>query len=335
MKTLLPALLSIAAVLAAGCSDKAPAADAAGKPVPVTTLTVMRSVAPRLCEAPGTVVPRERALVSARVAGTVAFADFAIGQKVEAGQILVTLSAPEMEARVNQAQAALDRARRDFERESSLLAGGATTQETVHDMAERLRSAEAALAEAQALASYTKISAPFEGRITRKIANVGDFAAPGSPLFAIAGVGALRVEATLPESFPEVELATKLSVLADGVPEEAILAESSPAADTRSRTRLVKADLAPSSTLRPGQFVRLLWPVGTMPEILIPAGAVTRFGQMERVLLVEGSRAKLRLVRTGESHGESVQILSGLAEGDRVILDPPSGLENNSPVEVK
>jgi len=97
----------------------------------------------------------------------------------------------------------------------------------------------------------------------------------------------------------------------------------------------VKADLSPASALRPGQFVRLLWPVGTMPEVLIPAGAVTRFGQMERVFLVEGARAKLRLVRTGEPHGDFVQILSGLAEGDKVILDPPSDLENNSPVEVK
>jgi RND family efflux transporter MFP subunit len=335
MKTLLPVLVIFSAILAAGCSDKAPVAGAAGKSVPVAAFKVTRSETPRLCEAPGTVVPRERALVSARVAGTVALADFAIGQKVAAGEILVTLSAPEMEARVHQAQAALDRARRDYERESSLLAGGAATQETVHDMTERLRMAEAALAEAQALASYTKIPAPFPGRITRKMASVGDFAAPGTPLFEIDGVGALRVEATLPESFPEAELGTKLTVLSDGAAEEAILAESSPAADTRSRTRLVKADLSPASGLRPGQFVRLLWPVGTMPEVLIPAGAVTRFGQMERVFLVEGSRAKLRLVRTGEAHGDSVQILSGLAEGDKVILDPPSDLANNSPVEVK
>jgi RND family efflux transporter MFP subunit len=335
MKKLRLLTLLAVATMVAGCSEKAKAPETVATPIPVAIVKVARVEVPRLCEAPGTVVPKDRAVVSARVIGTVASADFAIGQKVATGQLLVTLSAPEMEARVAQAQAALDKAKRDFERESALLEGGATTRETVHDMAERLRSAEASLAEAVALASYTKISAPFAGRITRKMANVGDFAAPGTALFEIDGLGALRVEASLPESFPEVEPGTEVMVISDGVTEKSTLAESSPAADVRSRTRLVKTDLEASSTLRPGQFVRLMWPVGTMPEILIPKSAVSRVGQMERVFTLEGAKAKMRLVRTGEFHGELVQILSGLAEGDKVVVDPPSGLENDSAVEVK
>lgn len=334
MKTI--PLLSLAALLlVSGCSRSADSRESTAAPLPVSAVRIVRAEVPRLCEAPGTVVPKERAVVSARVPGTVFSTDFAIGEKVKAGQLLLVLSAPEMAARVGQAQAAADKARRDFERESSLLAGGATTQETVHDMSERLRMAEAALAEAVALESYTKVTAPFDGRITRKLVNVGDFAAPGTPLLEIDGVGGLRVESALPESFPEAEIGTEVLVAAEGVAEKSVLAESSPAADTRSRTRLVKTDLAASSELRPGQFVRLMWPVGTMPEILVPKSAVSRFGQMERVFVIEGGTANLRLVRTGESHGDRVQILSGLAEGDLVIEEAPNGLENGAKVEVR
>lgn len=323
------------ALVAAGCSEKTKAPQSAAAPISVSVVKVARVEVPRLCEAPGTVVPKDRAVVSARVVGTVASADFAIGQKVGAGQVLVVLSAPEMTARVSQAQAALDKARRDYEREASLLEGGATTQETVHDMSERLRMAQASLAEAVAMESYTKIEAPFAGRVTRKMVNAGDFAAPGTPLFEIDGVGGLRVEASLPESFPEVEIGTVVRVQADGEGETSVLAESSPAADVRSRTRLVKTDLPESSALRPGQFVRLMWPVGTMPEILVPRGAVSRVGQMERVFVAEGGVARMRLVRTGEPHGDLVQILSGLSDGDAVVVNPPVNLENGSAVEVR
>ena len=329
-------LVSLAALaFSAACSRNAEPAATSAAPIPVAVVKVARVEVPRLCEAPGTVVPRERAVVSARVVGTVASADFAIGEKVRAGQLLVVLSAPEMTARVSQAQAALDKARRDYEREASLLDSGATTSQTVHDMSERLRMAEAAFAEASAMESYTGIRAPFDGRVTRKLLNAGDFAAPGTPLFDIDGVGGLRVESSLPESFPEVDIGTEIGVTADGIREVSTLAETSPAADTRSRTRLVKTDLSASSELRPGQFVRLMWPVGSMPEILVPQSAVSRVGQMEKVYVVEDGVARMRLVRTGETHGDRVQILSGLTDGDTVIVQLPPALENGSKVEVR
>ena len=333
--------LTIIAILAVtlltvGCGERANDKSAASaKPVAVKVLRVARADIPRLCEVPGTVVPREQALVSARVMGTIASADFAIGQRVAQGQILVVLSAPEMLARVDQAQAALDKAQRDFDRESGLLASGATTEQTVHDMAEALRMAQAAFAEAQSLNSYAKVAAPFNGRITRKLVNAGDFAASGTPLFEIDGENGLRVEASVPESFPEMEIGTILKVGDEGRESVGTLAEFSPAADPQSRTRLVKVDMNDDSVLRSGQFVRLFWPVGTLQELLVPVSSVSRYGQIQRVYVAEEGRAKLRIVRTGETHGEMVQILSGLADGDNVIVNLPAGIENGQSVEVR
>jgi RND family efflux transporter MFP subunit len=320
-------------IFMAGCGKSEKAAVAAA-PIRVSVYSAATASIPRLCDTPANVAARDSALVSARVSGYVARADLAIGQRVQKGDTLVTLSAPEFGARVNQAQAALDKADRDYARESALLASGATTGQTVREMEERRRMAEAALSEAETMASYATISAPFDGRITKKLVNVGDYAGVGAPLFELDGTSGLRAEASIPESFPEIPLGTRLILRSDGGDVECVLAESSPAADPKSRTRFVKADIPNDAGLRSGQFVRLLWPVGTLDELLVPKSAVSRFGQIERVFVVGNGVAHLAIVRTGETHGDMVQILAGIADGDLVIVNAPSNIENGANVEI-
>jgi RND family efflux transporter MFP subunit len=332
-KVLLPALLAVGVSLFSACGkdDASPAQTAA--PLKVDTLRLTRAPVARLCEVPGTVVNRDQAVVAARIMGTVARADFTIGQEVRKGQVLVTLSAPEMVARVDQAQAALDKASRDYERENGLLSSGATTGQTVRDMAERLRIAQAALDEARSLNSYTSVTAPFDGRILSKTINAGDLAAPGMPLFEIAGTQGLRVEATIPDTFPDAPTGSTITIRAGDIEYAATLAEHSPAADTMTRTRLVKLDLPAATPLRSGQFVRLLWPVGERSDLLVPASALSQRGQLERVYVLEEGSAKMRIVKTGEAHGASLQVLSGLDDGDTVLIDPPASIQNGQKVE--
>jgi RND family efflux transporter MFP subunit len=333
MKT--PATFLLATlILFSGCKYKADN-QTAPAPIPVETVRVEKTMTPRLCEVPGTVVPKEKAIVSARTTGIVDAADFALGQQVKKGQVILTISAPELIARVGQAQGSLDKAKRDCERETSLLTKGASTPQTVKEMQERLRIAEASLAEAKTLESYTRAEAPFEGRITRKFVNAGDYSASGTPLFEIEGNGALRVEASVPESFPNSELGATLKIRAESGDCTGILAEFSPAADTQSRTRTAKVDVPDGSPLRSGQFVRLTWPVGSFEEVLVPESAVSSFGQIQRVFIVENGKALLRVVRTGESNGGHVQILSGLSGGEILVVRPPSDIANGQPVKVR
>ena len=333
MKT--PAAFLLATLfLFSGCKNKADNTTAP-VPIPVVTTRVEKAVTPRLCEVPGTVVPKDKAVVSARATGIVAFADFALGQQVKKGQVILTISAPELTARVGQAQGALDKAKRDCERETNLLTKGASTPQTVKEMQERLRIAEATLAEAKTLESYMRAEAPFDGRITRKLVNAGDYAATGTPLFEVEGNGSLRVEASVPESFPNSELGATLKIRSESGECSGVLAEFSPAADTQSRTRTAKVDVPDGSPLRSGQFVRLTWPVGSFEEVLVPESAVSFFGQIERVFLVENGKATLRVVRTGERDNGHVQILSGLSGGETLVVRPPADIANGQPVEVR
>jgi multidrug efflux pump subunit AcrA (membrane-fusion protein) len=69
--------------------------------------------------------------------------------------------------------------------------------------------------------------------------------------------------------------------------------------------------------------------------LLVPSSAVTTFGQMERVFVVSANRALLRLVKIGARHGADIEILSGLATGERIVADPAAPLRDGQSVEVK
>lgn len=319
----------------AGCGRHANSTVAESQPaVAVRTASAEKIQVVNRQAVAGTVRPQARALVAAKIMGTVARADFAVGQAVADGEPLVSLTAAEIGARVEQAQAGLAQARRDYEREAALLAKGAATAESVHALEDRRRIAEAALVEATTMQGYTEITAPFAGIITKKFVYAGDFAAPGTPLFEIEGADRLRAEVQVPESLPLLAPGASLDVQTEDGSVGGVLAELSPAADPSSRTRLAKVDLPAGSAFRSGQFVRVLWPAGESGQITVPAGAVSMFGQMERVFTVSEGRAHLRLVKTGARDGGRVEILAGLDAGEIVVVDALPNLRDGQPVEV-
>jgi multidrug efflux pump subunit AcrA (membrane-fusion protein) len=105
--------------------------------------------------------------------------------------------------------------------------------------------------------------------------------------------------------------------------------------DTASRAFLVKVDLPDGAPeLRPGTFARVLFPVGDESRLVVPANALTRFGALERVFVVERGEAHLRMITTGEQQSPWVAVLSGLTEGERVVVSPPASLRDHDGVEV-
>ena len=329
-------VLALALALAGGCSRPAGTAPAApGLTLPVHVTTVALTVAPQTQPVAGTLRPFAHATVAAKVTGTVATADLAVGRVVRIGEILVTIQAGELNARVGQAQAALDQAQREFDREQALERKGATTTDALQAADDRQREARAALQETEAMLGYTRIAAPFDGVVTRDIVKPGDLATPGSPLFELEGVDRLRAEVQVPESLPLPTLGATLFVQVGNDMLPGKLAELSPAADPLSRTRLAKIDLPAATAARSGEFVRVLWPAGSRSAMLVPASAVQVFGQMERVFVVTAGQAHLRLVKTGAREGEWVQVASGLDAGETVVIAPSTVLRDGSPVEIQ
>jgi RND family efflux transporter MFP subunit len=285
----------------------------------------------------GTVRTRTRAMIEAKVPGRIGNMPITLGQRLEPGDLLVQLDVREIQARLDQALAVREQAERDLKRYRTLLNQGAVTQQEFDAVEARQRVADATVTEARAMLDYAQITAPFAGVITRKLAEVGDFASPGRPLLEIEGVTGFRFEADVPEALvTKVAIGGRIEVRIASLPDalDGTVSEISPASDPGSRTFLIKIDLPSDNRLRGGQFGRAAIPVGVHSVVAVPAGAVVQHGQMELVFVVNGDRAQMRLVRTGKTLGPDIVIIAGLSPGERVVIDGASRLRDGQPLAI-
>jgi RND family efflux transporter MFP subunit len=334
---------SLILAFAAGCSkhasESAPVDANAGLPPVAVSVAALRAESlPALTEATGTVRPVQRALIAAKVMGAIEDLPVALGQRVRAGDLLVKISAGEISAKVLQAQSGLNQARRDLERERELLGKNASTADMVKGLEDRFAMTQAMVKEAEVMLGYTRVLAPFDGVVARKMSNAGDLAAPGMPLLEIEGVADFQVEAGIPDSLAAglaLGSTFQVEVTAAGASFEGKLMELSSSSEAYARTVLARLSVPASAAVRSGQFARIQIPGAARKALLAPAAAVSTLGQMERVFIVQDGVAVLRLVKTGSALGDRIEILSGLAEGDSAVLNPPVGLREGRRLEVR
>lgn len=339
-RTLPAAACCLAAVmLAAACSPKpaAPAGGGPSEPVAVRVAALAEEGRPATEEVVGTVRAKLRAAMEAKVSARIEAFLVAPGQVVKAGEAIAQLDGREIQARLDQATALREQAVRDLDRARALLQQKISTQAEFDAAQSRERVSLGALEEARTLLGYAKIAAPFDGVITRKLADVGDMAAPGRPVAEMENPSALRFEADVPESLVgSMKLGDRLAVrVGESAPMEATVAELAPVADPASRTFLAKLDLPAGAGLRSGQFGRVLVPVGQRRAIHAPLSALVVRGQMEAVFVLEKGQARLRLVRAGRREGGEVELLSGVAPGESVVTEGAAQLRDGQPVTLK
>jgi RND family efflux transporter MFP subunit len=315
----------------------APASPDKSAAVSVSVATAMEQEIPVLNEIVGTLQAAERAAIAAKITGVITRIPVVLGSAVKKGDLLVAISAEEIAARLHVAEAQLAQAKRNLDREQNLFRKNAATEETVKSTNEFYAIALAKKHEAQTMQGYTTITAPFDGVVTRKNANNGDLASPGTVLLRIENNQKLEVATAVPESLIlNIHAGDTLSVM---VPAAAALVEGTvteiaPAADPNSRTTPVILALPFHPNLRTGQFARVLLPGKDKKALLIPTTALVPSGQMDRVFVVENSRACLRLVRTGLSHNSMTEILTGLNPGETVITTNNQRLVNGQNLQI-
>jgi len=219
---------------------------------------------------------------------------------------------------------------------------GAVAQEKmaesrVRSVASGIDEAKAALGEAQATLGYADIVAPFGGRVLERRVDPGTLASPGTPLLVVSDEEGLRVEAAVEESYVDlVAIGGDATVEIETLPAALVgkVGEVVPTVDVASRAFLVKVDLpADAGPLRPGTFARVSFPVGTKPRLVAPTTALTSFGALDRVFVVDGGHAHLRMITRGEPQGPWTEVLSGLSPGETLVAAPPAELRDGTPVE--
>ncbi|KPK77486.1 MAG: hypothetical protein AMJ79_03030 [Phycisphaerae bacterium SM23_30] len=184
--------------------------------------------------------------------------------------------------------------------------------------------AEAAVAEAQVMFSFTEIKAPFTGRISRKLVEVGDIVAPGEPLFVLESHAQPEFQAVVSESLIDhLKVGTSLNVYVDALKNtyEGAVREVIPQADPATRTVLVKVSLPRTPLPVSGLFGRLMIQTGSYEALVICRDAVQKVGQLQLVQVLDADGyPRRRFITLGKSHDQFVEVLSGLQEGEAVVV---------------
>lgn len=203
---------------------------------------------------------------------------------------------------------------------------------------DKIRQAESDLATVSLQKSYAEVTAPFNGVVIERKAEPGMLASPGMPIVIIEQAGAYRLEAAIEESLlARIRPGTKSTVQLDALDKaiETRVTEIVPALDAQSRTFTVKLDLPASPQIRSGLFGRARFTLGERETLSIPAAALEREGQLERVYVHDNGTARARLVTTGARHGDRLVVLSGLTAGETVLTAVDGRLRDGARVEVR
>jgi RND family efflux transporter MFP subunit len=362
-------IIFISVFLLTGCGDKIEPGNVelskkGHVKAPVVSAKIIKQ--PFFYESVGTVSANIVSTISSKLMGTVREVFVREGDRVNKGDRLAKIDNRQTTAMLRQAKAALAEARRGeaaaragaelarttYARYQNLIRDESASLQEFDEIKSKYEQAQAGLSAAkqrvkQAEASLSSvlvsvkdaiILAPYNGTIRAKMIDLGDLAAPGKPLFTLETTGNYIVNLVLPEQYIHtVDLNQKVTVTVSALDNKTFIGNVSeifPAADTKSRSFLIKVKIPADKSLRSGMFARVSIPVGKNSLILIPLTAVIHSGQLTGIYIVDDTQtAKFRLIRTGRIFGKSIEVLSGLKQGDRYVSVPPPNLSNNMTVE--
>lgn len=295
--------------------------------------------------------------LSTRMMGYVNKVYVNVGDKVNKGQLLVSINNADLQAKqaqvnagITEATAAFNNAQKDYNRFRNLFANKSASQKEMDDMTANFEMAKARLEaskqmknEIHAQFAYSNITAPFSGTVTSKSIETGDMANPGVPLISIETPGAFEVMAMVPESeISQIKKDSKVEVLVKSINQtlKGTVTEVSSSAKHTGGQYLVKIALDKTDVaILSGMFVTVQFPIEKQSKIemvLIPTEAIITNGQLSGVYTVSQSNtALLRWVRLGRTYGNQVEVLSGLNSNEAYIVSAEGKLFNGAKIKIQ
>ena len=327
------------------------AATAAQKPDLVSV--VSRSAA-RTVDLPAEIQPYLEVSLTAKVAGYVDRVLVDRGSAVKRRELLVELSAPELHARIVEAESRVQAAEADRAQAEAQLAGASISaarlkkaaetpgaiagieleqaqkqveaaEALVRSREEAIRAAQSAVQAQKDLEAYLKITAPFDGVVVERLAHPGALAEAGTPLLSLQQLSRLRVVVAVPEEYAG-GIARGASVVfrVPAFPERVFngtVARVARVLDPKTRTMPVELEVANrDGALAPGMYPTVKWPVHSgRSALMVPRTAVVTTSERTFVIRDRDGRAEWVDVRKGAPDGDLVEVLGALRAGERVL----------------
>lgn len=339
---------------AGGCGGGETSAPERPAPMVAVEVATRRAIRSDL-ELTGTVAPERTARLAAQVEGEILSLAAREGDRVRAGQVLVRIDPSRLEAAQAEAQgeragveADLEDARRVLERDRALFERRGIGQEELERSETAVRRLEAALARAGArvagLAAQladSQVRAPFDGYVLERHVEVGDVVKSGVPLLAIASAGSYVLVQVSEIDLARLGREEPISLDTDSglTPCQGELGRVRPQVDPGTRTAAIEVAIGNSCTARllPGMLVKAGLVLDRRDDALgVPAGAVlTRPDGTRRLFVVEEGTAVERRITTGIEGGGWVEVTSGLAQGERVVVSGQERLRDGLAVRIQ
>jgi len=301
-------------------------------PANVEFASVTRGPAVEAVYATGTVEPTVMVPLAPRSSGRLAAVLVEEGAHVRRGQVLARIESADLDQTVQEMSAREQLARVQHERTSDLVAQKFVSSAELDRTRTELRAAQAAVGRAQAQRDYNQLLAPADGIVLRRDGEPGQFVAAGQAVLTLACCAPLRVSAEVDEEdIPRVVVGQKVTLRTDALPGRVFdgeVADITPKGDPVSRSYRVRVRLADApgvdaGPLRTGMTMDANLIVSRRENVLlVPSRAL----KGNAVWLLEEDRLRRREVRKGVAGSERTEIVSGLAEGERVVLSPAESL---------
>jgi len=304
---------------------------------------------------PGSLQGAQQAPIAARAAGYVRRWTKDIGSHVARGEVLAVIESPEVDQQLSQAEAArqqaaasLALAKSTVERWEALRRKDVVSQQELDERRSGAAQASANLAAADAnvqrlrqLQGFTRVTAPFDGVITRRNVEVGDLVdASGRALFVLTQMDPLRVYVHVPQSYTQLVRPGQKVVVTQselrGRTFSGEVARTAGAIDPATRTMQVEINLRnQDGALLPGAYVQVELPLAGSRTLVVPTNVLLFRGEGTRVAVVDSAnRVRLKPVTLGRNLGEAIEVLGGITAGERLVVNPSDALAEGDSVVV-
>jgi len=308
--------------------------------IPVQVATVVRGdISNYLLHTTSIEAQREVDLI-AKVSGQVVKLPAEEGMLVNKGQLLAQLDEAELKIDLVQAKVRMETDKTAFERAKDMLAKNLIAKEAYDTARLQYESSKSAYEAAKLKVDYTSIRAPFAGFITQRQIELGQRVNVNQVLFRLADFNPLRARIYVPEKdMMRLYEGQKASITADALPGmqfSGVVKMISPVVDPTSGTAKVTIDIPDTrGKLKPGMFATVRIITDTRKNtLLIPKKALLLESQTDQVFVYDNGIARKRTLKLGFTAGDTVEVLSGLQEGERVVVIGQEGLREGLPLRI-
>jgi len=324
-----------------GCSgpeaDNGAQTAAAGEVVNVVTAPAALKPLGLRIEAVGTARANESVDVTSKVSNMVSAIRFEEGDRVRRGDVLVEMDAAEARAALAEAEAALAESQNQFDRSRDLFARHALSVAQLDLIEATLKGNRARVDSARARLNDTVIRASFDGRTGFRRVSVGSLVGPGTVITTLDDTSIINLDFTVPETyFYAIEKGLAVTAESAGLPGREFHGEVTnldSRIDPVTRSIVVRAEIPnEDGTLRPGMFMTVTLQGEAKPALLVPEAAIVPEQGRTFVFVVRDGVARQHEVRLGKRRPGEVEILAGLADHDRVIVEGTQNVRDGSSV---